>query len=148
MNANTIKNKEQADKPRSILASDVNQAVHQLISLSNDLIRLADDEAQALVTLDHMKFALAQSEKEKMAERYAKASEEFRNRLGAFRMSDKNLIARLNALQNELKEKTEHNNLMIDQIKKRAAANTQATLFTAQQMGQRVHFADQERKEA
>ncbi len=36
---------------------------------------------------------------------------------------------------------------MIDQIKKRASANTQATLFTAQQLGQRVHFVDQERKE-
>jgi len=140
MNAHAIMEQEkQADY---ILANDVNQAVRQLISLSKDLIRLADDEAQALVTLDHMKFALAQSDKEKMAERYAKASEEFRNRLGAFRMADKNIIAQLNALQNEIKEKTEHNNVMIDQIKKRTSANTQATLFTAQQMGQRVNFED------
>jgi len=146
MNAHAILEQEkQADY---ILANDVNQAVRQLISLSKDLIRLADDEAQALVTLDHMKFALAQSDKEKIAERYAKASEEFRNRLGAFRMADKNMIAQLNALQNELKEKTEHNNVMIDQIKKRTSANTQATLFTAQQMGQRVNFKDHGGKEA
>ncbi len=138
MNAHAIMEQEkQADY---ILANDVNQAVRQLISLSKDLIKLADDEAQALVTLDHMKFALAQSDKEKIAERYAKASEEFRNRLGAFRLADKSMIAQLNALQNELKEKTEHNNVMIDQIKKRTSANTQATLFTAQQMGQRVNF--------
>lgn len=138
----THKNNEQ-EQPKFILAKDVNQAVRQLIKISQDLIRLTDDEAQALVTLDHMKFAFAQRDKDMLAEHYAQASEEFRERLGAFRMADKNLIAQLNALQNELKEKTEHNNVMIDQIKKKAAANTQSTLFTAQQMGQRVFFQDQ-----
>ena len=133
----TRTNKEQQKQPKSILAKDVNQAVRQLIAISQDLIRFADTEAQALVTLDHMKFAFDQ--------RYALASEEFRERLGAFRMADKNLIAHLNTLQNELKEKTEHNNVMIDQIKTKAAANTQATLFTVQQMGQRVYFGDQDR---
>ncbi len=90
MNAHAIKKQEK--QTNYILSNDVNQAIHQLISLSKDLIRLADDEAQALVTLDHMKFALAQSDKEKMAERYAKASEEFRNRLGAFRMLFKMIL--------------------------------------------------------
>lgn len=137
-----------------ILSKDVNQAVRQLIKISQDLVRLADDEAQALVTLDHMKFAMSQRDKERLAEQYSKASEEFRERLGAFRMADKNLIAQLNTLQNELKDKNGHNNLMINQIKKKAAANTQSTLFTAQQMGQRVYFQDntteneQDRKEA
>tara|TARA_R110001592_G_scaffold27763_13_gene102751 strand:+ start:37498 stop:37956 length:459 start_codon:yes stop_codon:yes gene_type:complete len=141
----TRTNKEQQKQPKSILAKDVNQAVRQLIAISQDLIRFADTEAQALVTLDHMKFAFAQRDKELMSEHYALASEEFRERLGAFRMADKNLIAHLNTLQNELKEKTEHNNVMIDQIKTKAAANTQATLFTVQQMGQRVYFGDQDR---
>ncbi|MGN7438113.1 MAG: hypothetical protein ACTHOO_05645 [Alcanivorax sp.] len=137
-----------------VLSRDVNMAVRQLIKLSQDLIRSADEETQALVTLDHMKFAMSQRDKEMLAEKYAKASEEFRERLGAFRMADKALIAQLNVLQNELKEKNGHNNVMINQIKKKAAANTQSTLFTAQQMGQRVYFQDnttdqeQDRKEA
>ncbi len=148
----SVKSNDNQAQSKPILSNNINEAVRQLIAISKDLVRLADDEAQALVTMDHMKFAFAQRDKETLAEKYAQASEEFRERLGAFRIADKNLIAQLNALQNELKEKTEHNNVMIDQIKTKAAANTQSTLFTAQQMGQRAVFQEpqnnEERKEA
>ena len=62
----------------------------------------------------------------------------------------KNAVAKLKAKVEEehtsniqLKEKTANNNEIIAQIKTRASANTQSTLFTAQELGQRVRFADQ-----
>lgn len=132
------------DTKHTVLSMESNQALRQLISISQDLIRFAEEESQSLIMMDHMKFAFAQTEKEKLADIYAKASEEFRGRIETFHSADKGLIARLNSLQNQLKELTESNNVMIAQIKKRAEANTQTTLFTAQQMGQRVQIHETE----
>ncbi len=115
---------------------NVDRAVEVLISLSKDLLYLANEERISLETLDHMRFAYAQREKEALSQRYAQASEEFRGRLGAFRMADRGLIADLDAVQMELKNLTEHNNRLIDEIKQRTCATMQSSLFIAQEMGQ------------
>ncbi|MCK5375251.1 MAG: hypothetical protein KAJ40_08200 [Alphaproteobacteria bacterium] len=121
---------------QDVLPHNVDRAVEMLIAMSRDLLYLAHEEAQSLVNLDHKRFAYAQREKESLSQRYAQASEEFRGRLGAFRMADRGLIADLNAIQTELKDLTENNNNMIEDIKHRTNATTQSVLFTAQEMGQ------------
>ncbi len=127
---------------KDILGKDVNNALRELVRLSKKLIEFADQETQSLVTNDNIKFAFTQQDKECLAERYAKASEEFRSRLDDFRNADKSILMQLDRLQNELKEKTQSNNIIIEQIKNRARANTQSTLFTVQELGQRVSFAN------
>lgn len=123
---------------QNILPKNVDRAIGVLIAISRDLLHLAHEEHQSLVTLDHMRFAYAQKEKESLSQRYAQASEEFRGRLGAMRMADRGLIAQLNALQTELRDTTEYNNRMVEDIKRRTCATTQSSLFIAQEMGQRA----------
>lgn len=129
-------------KQNDILGKDVNSALRELVRLSKKLIEFADQEGQALLTNDHVTFAFTQRDKESLSGRYAKASEEFRSRLDEFRHADKGILMQLDNLQRTLKEKTASNNEMIAHIKKRASANTQSTLFAAQELGQRVRFEE------
>jgi len=139
MNApSTQHDKHPSDATQSILPRNVDRAVEVLIAISHDLLTLTHKEHESLNTLDHMRFAYAQREKDALAARYAQASEEFRGRLGAFRMADRGLIANLNAVQNELKNITESNNRIIDDIKRKTQATTGSSLFIAQEMGQRT----------
>ena len=131
---------KQQNKGNKILAADANAALRELVRISRKLVNFIDQETQSLVTNDHMRFAFTQQDKERLAERYSKASEEFRTRLEDFRSADKSILMQLDKIQGELRDKTENNNVLIDQIKKRASANTKATLFTVQELGQRVHF--------
>ena len=133
-----LQKQENANTP--ILGKNVNHALQELIRLSRRLSDYADMETKSLVTQDHMLFAFTQRDKENLAERYAQASEEFRNRLNEFRSADRGLLTQLEQLQDSLKEKTQSNNELIEQIKKTASANTQATLFTVQEMGQRIFY--------
>ncbi len=125
-------------KDKKHLSSDVNEALRQLVALSKRLVEFTDQETQSLVKQDHLGFALVQRDKERIADRYAQACEEFTERLEEFRVADKGLILQLDSTQSTLREKTVSNNVMIASIKKRAQVNTQATLFSAQEMGQRV----------
>ncbi len=136
----------QKQKNNSLLGRDPNTALRELVNLSKKLIELADQETQSLVMNDHMKFAFTGQDKEVLAGQYMKASEEFRSRLEDFRNADKAIIAQLNKLQAELKDKTLSNNILIEQIKNRAAANTKSTLFTVQELGQRVQFNNVEER--
>ncbi len=124
------------------LSQDVNEALRQLVHISKRLVEFTDQETQSLVKQDHMNFALVQRDKERLADRYARACAEFQERLEEFRAADKGLILQLDGMQNTLREKTENNNSMIAQIKKRAQANTQSTLFSVQEMGQRAIIHD------
>ena len=135
-------NKAAAKNEDQVLGHNVNMALRELVKITKGLVEFADQETQALVINDHIRFAFIQQDKECLAERYAKASEEFRSRLDEFRSADKSTLLQLDKLQTELKEKTHSNNIVIEQIKKRATANTQSTLFTVQEMGQRVTFND------
>jgi hypothetical protein len=136
----TKKVMKRAVKQDSVLGNDVNIALRELVRVSKKLIEFADQESQALLTNDHITFAFTQRDKESLSGRYAKASEEFRSRLDEFRHADKGILMQLDQLQRTLKEKTANNNEMISQIKKRASANTQSTLFAVQELGQRVQF--------
>lgn len=128
----------EANEKKKHLSNDVNEALRQLVTISKRLVQFTDQETQSLIKQDHMNFALVQRDKERLADRYAKACAEFQDRLEEFRKADKGLILQLDQTQNSLREKTENNNDMIARIKDRAQANTQATLFSAQEMGQRV----------
>lgn len=125
------------------LDADPALALHELIKISKGLIDFADIEMQALVLGDMLRFAYVQQDKEKLAFRYTKASEEFRNRIEEFRGVNPGLLDQLDKLQIELKQRTQSNNIMVDQIRKKASANTKETLFTAQQLGQNVLFNNQ-----
>lgn len=130
---------DQAQQSDNILNADVNASLLVLINLSKKLLDFADRESVALAKGDHFAFAYTLRDKENLAQRYVKASEEFRSRIEEFRRADKSLIQRLDQLQNELKDKTQNNNMAISQIKERSLANTKSTLFSAQEMGQRLH---------
>lgn len=123
---------------QDLLPRNVDKAVGILINLSQDLLTLEHKEHMSLVTLDHMRFANAQREKESLSLHYSQASEEFRGRLGAFRMADKSLIERLETLQLELQEISALNNNMINDLKRKTCATTQSVLFAAQEMGQQM----------
>ncbi len=135
-------NRQTQKQSTKVLGKDVNQALRELVRLNKRLIDFADQETQSLVTSDHMRFAFTQQDKESLARQYMQASEEFRTRLDDFRHADKSILMQLEKLQTELKEKTQNNNVLINQIKTRAAANTQSTLFTVQELGQRVRLPD------
>lgn len=126
------------DTPAPVLQIDANQSLRTLVQISRKLLDFADQEAQALITNDLLRFGYLQKDKNALAMRYAQASEEFRGRLNEFRTSDRGLLLQLDNLQEELKSKTQNNNMMIESIKTRASANTQSTLFTVQEMGQRI----------
>ncbi len=141
-------NKTLKQENKKILPRDVNAALRELVRLSKKLVEFTDRETQALVVNDHLSFAFIGQDKESLAERYMQASEEFRIRLEEFRGADKSLLAQLNQYQEELKEKTQSNNIIIGQLKDRAAANTKTTLFTVQELGQRVSFSNENTQQA
>lgn len=117
------------------LPANVNAAVHHLIRTSQALLTLTEKETQALALNDLLAFSILQHEKEKMAGDYVAASEEFRNRLEDFRAADKNLLGRLEKLQNELGERSQGNNVLVEQVYKRTQANMQKSLLAAQEYG-------------
>ena len=127
-------------KTVTILSNDPTAAIRQLITLSRKLCQFADQETNALAMGDMMRFAYSQQDKEKLAQEYTAASEEFRARLEQFRGVDKTLLNELDKLQSELKKKSEDNNVIIRQLRDRAITNTKGTLFAAQELGQRVTF--------
>jgi len=131
-------------KEDTILSQDTTLALKELVNISRRIVAFTEQETQNLVRGDLVSFALTQKDKEKLAERYAQASQEFRRRLSEFRGCNSALLMQLDGLQKQLHEKTEENNVLIDQLRRRATANTRATLFTAQEMGQRVHFPQDE----
>ena len=132
------RNEQPLEHKQPILPRNVDRAVEALISISNDLLALAHEEHQSLITLDHKRFAYAQREKEALSQRYAQASEEFRGRLGAMRMANRGLVTELNAVQTDLRHATERNNRIVEDIKRRTNATTQSSLFIAQEIGQRT----------
>ncbi len=139
---------KQDTQGKSVLPDDPNHALRELIRLTTALRDMAEQETQHLVTNDMLQFAFTQQDKEKIAVRYQEASQEFRRRIEEFRGADKGLIQKLEALQTELKEKSESNNLIVGRIRQKATANTKATLFTAQEIGQRAEFPQDAAREA
>lgn len=119
-------------------------ALQRLIRISQNLMALAEKETQALLTDDMLSFAIMQYEKEKIAEEYSQASENFRNRLEEFRKTDPHLLGRLEKLQRDLQEKMKNNNVIVDRIRERAQFNAQKNIIKANDPGtaRRIRFSN------
>ena len=119
-----------------VLAREKTQAVQQLIKLTRNLADLAERESQALAQNDMVTFAILQDEKALIAEHYAAASQEFRNRLPEFRRMNPALLDRLEALQVRLGDAARQNNDAVQRMYEQSKENTQNTLISAQELGQ------------
>ncbi len=119
-----------------ILSNEKTQAIQQLIKLTDNLANLAERESQAIAQNDMVSFTILQDEKALIAEHYAAAAQEFRNRLPEFRGMNPALLDRLETLQIRLGEATRQNNKAIKRIHDNAQKRTQTTLIDAQEIGQ------------
>lgn len=136
------KNIDRRNSGQNNLPANATAAIQKLIQVSQKLVELSERETQALLQRDMAAFAILQDEKEAIANQYTKASEEFRARLDDFRSVEKGLLNRLETLQKNLAEKTQGNNIMVQQMRQRSEQNTHKTLLIAQEFGQqkRVRF--------
>lgn len=123
----------------SILPAEKTQALNMLIRVTQNLINLSERESQSLAQNDLTTFAILQDEKSFMADQYSRVSEEFRANINLYRGADKNMLNRLEALQNMLAERTRDNNTMVNTLYERSRASTQSVLLAAQEMGQKVN---------
>jgi hypothetical protein len=132
----------------NVLPSSVNTAMREMISVSQKLVSIAEQETQKLIQNDWFGFSALQGEKEKIAERYVKISKEFRDRLPEFRKVDQSLLGQLDALQNTLAQKSKSNNTMIQRMRTKAQSNAHSTLIDAQSLAQKkvVRFPLQDEK--
>lgn len=126
-----------AVKAPAILPAEKSQAIQMLVRVTQNLISLAEREAQSLTQNDLVTFAILQDEKAIVAEHYTRVSEEFRSKLNLYRGADKNLLNRLEKLQNDLAEKTRDNNTIVSAMYERSRTSTQSALLAAQEMGQK-----------
>lgn len=138
MNNKHLKNT--AVKPSALVQPVV--ALQRMIRISQNLMMLAEKETQALLVDDMLAFAIMQYEKEKIANEYTAASENFRNRLEEFRNTDPTLLSRLEKLQRDLTEKMRDNNAIVERIRERAQFNAQKNVLKANEPGvaRRVRF--------
>ncbi|GJL84363.1 MAG: hypothetical protein DHS20C02_01380 [Micavibrio sp.] len=130
-----------------ILPEDTAMALRKLISLTRSLIESAELEERALTLGDMVQLSSLQGSKEKTAWQYTHSSQEFRKRLEEFRRADRSLLNQLESLQKDLNKKTQSNNILIEQLHQKALANTQATLVTAQELGQPLKFKNGHQQE-
>lgn len=114
-----------------ILPSEKTQAVQHLIKLTDSLITLSEREAQGLAQNDMVSFAILQDEKASLAEHYARASAEFRDRLHEFRGMSSALLDRLEQKQNRLGAISAENNAIVTRLYARAEENAKTGLKTA-----------------
>ncbi len=139
MTNDTIRNRLRANKNNFCAETTLNK----LCDLSQKLLELAERESQALIQNDSVAFSVLQDDKEILSKSYLKASEEFRNNIGAFRRANTKIIERLEALQSQLGIRTNDNNKLIGQIHERAQSNTNRSLLLAKEYGgsKRARFA-------
>lgn len=136
-----------ATESNKVLPADAALALRKLMTLTRGLIDFAEKEERAITLGDVVQLSSLQDEKEKLAVGYAQASAEFRDRIEDFRSMDRRMIGDLEKLQNVLGEKTLHNNGLIEQLRRRSMANTQATLVAAQELGRPVRFNNERQRE-
>ncbi len=136
-----------ATESNKVLPADAALALRKLMTLTRGLIDFAEKEERAITLGDVVQLSSLQDDKEKLAVGYAQASAEFRDRIEDFRSMDRRMIGDLEKLQNVLGEKTLHNNGLIEQLRRRSMANTQATLVAAQELGRPVRFNNERQRE-
>lgn len=115
------------------LPAQPDNAVQHLCRLSQTLLDLAERESQALVQKDMLAFSVLQDEKEALSHTYLGASKEFRARLNEFRRVNQPALKRLESIQNTLGERTQDNNVLIEQMKNQAERKTHDSLLVAQE---------------
>lgn len=120
----------------NMLAKDPETAIRQLSRLTRDLVNFSEQETGALVRNDMIRLAAIQDDKEKLAHQYAKASTEFRARIGEFRGIDKKILGELEGWQTQLARKSEENNVLMARVRQRSNYGSHATLLAAQEIGQ------------
>jgi hypothetical protein len=92
-----------------ILPLDAEESVRIMIDITERLCELMDDERYSVAVTDGNMFVAANEEKKKLADLYEQAAGEFRKRLNEFRTVDKDLLDRLDQIQQKLKELTQSN---------------------------------------
>lgn len=143
MSNQTQSSKTEAPKP--YLPSSAKEAVFRMIEISKKLITVCERESQALLQQDVATLSIVEDEKEILADKYMKASEEFRARLEDFRSVDAALLNKLEDLQGVLAQQAQDNNVLIEQMYKKSQTTTQSTLVSVQELAQRalVHLPEQ-----
>lgn len=129
---------KQNTKPEGVLPQDPTSALKSLIALTEQMASFTEDATRKLVQNDMLGIAIMQHDKEVLAEKYQLAAREFSRRVEEFRSCDKALIQKLEAAQNELNTQAKQNNQFLSKIINRSREKTQSTLFTAQDLAQKV----------
>lgn len=132
------------------LPREKSQAINTMIRITQNLLALAEREAQALAMSDMLAFAILQDEKTLVVEQYTALSGEFRTNIEFYRGADKVLLDRLESLQGALAEKTRGNNACVEGLYGRTRGQIHSALVTAQELGQQrsVSFGQQTQTES
>lgn len=136
----------QAKQKSVTLPSEPQEALQQLIQISEKLLMLTQKEAEALALNDLLGFAIMQGEKEVLVNTYVDTSAAFRNRIEDFRQVDPELLDKLNNIQKKLGKLSRQNNDVVAKVKRHSQNKTQKTLLTAQELAQThpVYFPNKE----
>ena len=89
----------------AILPQQPGEAVKLITKTVEELLEVMEQESLAMMTKDGVSFTAAQDQKQRISERYEKMTEEFKQRIMDFRVVDKALLDKLDALQRQLADK-------------------------------------------
>lgn len=101
---------------QNTLPDDPTEAVKFVTNIAQKLIDVMEQEGRALTMQDGVSFTAAQEDKARLADQYQKSSAEFQRRIMDFRGVDRPLLDKLDAIQRELKTKTEENSAAMERI--------------------------------
>ena len=133
---NQTPHNSQQKNDATILPRERVMAINVLLKSTQNLIDIAEREAQFLAQNDMMNFYILQDEKAHITNRYEKLSSEFRERIVEFRGVDRSILERLEKTQIMLGEKTAENNVIVASMHDRAKQKTQSSLVTVQALAQ------------
>ncbi len=97
------------EEDKKVLSNDPRRAVEEMIKVTEEMIARMEIETNAVATNDGTTFTMNESDKEHVADIYAKAADEFHARLEEFKAVDKALISKLDAAQKSLGQSTRNN---------------------------------------
>lgn len=101
-----------------LLSKEPRQAVEEMIKLTEELAARIETETSAVATNDGTTFTMNEMNKEAVADTYQKAATEFRARIEEFRQVDKNLLGKLQSVQNSLGQSTKNNLALLEKLQK------------------------------
>ncbi len=95
--------------PTITLADNPEEAVREIIALTEKLTALMEEEKRAIISSDSIAFMAALGSKEKNAQRYQSAANQFSARMEEFRSVNPTLLQKLEEAQNALGTITREN---------------------------------------